>query len=91
METVGDPAKRDWTLEHRGLDFADFPIWLTGPHWERRDRRRNYGEERWILMGFLRQRLLVAVYTMLAKTYRVLSMRKANDREEEAFEELRGR
>jgi uncharacterized DUF497 family protein len=89
MEVAWDPEKSKWTLENRKLSFSDFPLLFEGPFWRRLDNRKNYGEHRWILMGFLDERLVVAVYTLRGATYRILSMRKANSREEKAFEKLR--
>jgi uncharacterized DUF497 family protein len=38
-----DPAKRDWTLRERGLDFADATEVFDGLKLEHADDRRDYG------------------------------------------------
>ena len=46
------------------------------------DDRRDYGEERFITIGFLDQRMVVVVWTSRNGSRRVISMRKANEREQ---------
>lgn len=41
-----DPAKRDKTLQERGLDFADAVEVFSGVTFEVEDTRRDYGEVR---------------------------------------------
>lgn len=45
------------------------------------DTRRNYGEVREITMGELDGRLVVLVHTRRGAGTRIISMRKANERE----------
>jgi len=47
-----DPAKRDWTLRERGLDFANAGEVFRGRTATRPDARHDYGEERFITAGF---------------------------------------
>ena len=56
MRITFDPAKRDWTLRERGLDFLDAPLVLDGLKLEHPDDRRDYGEVRMITVGYLRRR-----------------------------------
>jgi uncharacterized protein len=76
-----DPAKRDETLARRGLDLADAGIVLSGPALTAEDDRFDYGEPRFITIGLLRARMVVVAWTPRGDTYRIISMRKANDRE----------
>jgi len=76
-----DEAKREASLAKHGVDFAaveDFD-------WRRAvvefDRRRNYGEEREIAVGWIGTRLHVLIFTRRAGAIRIVSLRKANDRE----------
>ncbi|MFN0114659.1 MAG: BrnT family toxin [Paracoccaceae bacterium] len=48
----------------------------------RADLRRDYGEERFITVGFLDNRLVVVAWTQRKDAWRVISMRKANGREQ---------
>jgi uncharacterized DUF497 family protein len=41
-----DPAKRNWTLRERGLDFADAAEVFAGQTIDIPDRRQDYGEDR---------------------------------------------
>jgi uncharacterized DUF497 family protein len=54
-----DPAKREWTLTHRGLDFEDAARVFDGLTAEVEDERRDYGETRILCFGVLRNRLVV--------------------------------
>ena len=77
-----DPAKREWTLRERGLDFEDAPIVFAGLTVEVEDRRKDYGEKRIICFGQLEGRLVVVGYTPRGAVRHIFSMRKANDREQ---------
>jgi uncharacterized DUF497 family protein len=80
-----DPAKRLRTLEQRGLDFLDAETVFAGPTIELPDRRRDYGEVRIICIGRLRGRVVIVVYTDRNGIRHIISMRKANDREQRRF------
>ena len=45
------------------------------------DRRRDYGEDRYRLLGMIDGRAYVIVYTMRGPTIRIISARKANGKE----------
>ena len=85
MEIEFDPVKRDATLSERGLDFLDAPFVFDGTEKTAPDRRFNYPEPRNLTYGYLRGRLVAMVWTEIAKGIRVISMRKANDREQASF------
>ena len=82
MRVSYDPAKREWTLSTRGLDFEDAPLVFEGLTVEIEDTRRDYGERRIICFGTLQGRLVVIGYTPRGSVRHVFSMRKANDREQ---------
>ncbi|WP_342634892.1 BrnT family toxin [Pseudolabrys taiwanensis] len=46
-----DPAKREWTLRERGLDFLDASLVFNGLKLEHPDDRHDYGELRMITVG----------------------------------------
>jgi hypothetical protein len=53
------------------------------------DDRHDYGEERWIGMGLLKDILVVVVWTEPAEDHiRIISARKANRRERERYEQF---
>jgi uncharacterized DUF497 family protein len=53
MRISYDPAKREKTLDERGLDFEDAPIVFNGLTFEVEDTRQDYGETRMICFGHL--------------------------------------
>ena len=50
------------------------------------DVRIDYGETRYITVGFLDARMVVLAWTQRGDIYRIISMRKANDREKAVYE-----
>lgn len=85
MQVTYDPAKREQTLAERGLDFEDAPKVFARTTIDFIDDRFDYGEERWLSFGLLRDRLIVVVWTPRGDTRHIISMRKANGREQEKF------
>jgi uncharacterized DUF497 family protein len=78
-----DPAKREWTLRERGLDFADAAEVFAGRVVTVADMRRDYDEDRYVTFGNLRGRLVVLVWTPRGEEERrIISMRKANGKEQ---------
>ncbi|QXP83618.1 BrnT family toxin [Methylococcus sp. ANG] len=89
MDLEWDENKRLITLQSRGLDFADASIVFSGPVFEFEDTRRDYGEQRMICFGLLGDRLVSVVYVEQSECRRIISMRKANEREiKKIFERL---
>jgi uncharacterized DUF497 family protein len=79
------PAKRDWTLKERQLDFEDANDVFNGVTVDIPDLREPYGEERFITFGFLRGRMVVVGWTPRNGCRHVFTMRKANEREQKRF------
>ncbi len=80
-----DPAKRLRTLEQRGLDFLDAERVFAGRTLEFQDARRDYGEERSVCLGLLQGRVVVIVYTQRSFCRHIISLRKANAREQRRY------
>ena len=80
-----DPEKRELTLRERGLDFADADAIFNGTEWTIADERKAYGEDRFITFGLAGSRMVVVVWTPRDQSKRVISMRKANDREQARY------
>ena len=76
-----DPTKRADTLSARGLDMARAGEMFAGATLTVEDDRRDYGEDRFITIGFLDGAMVVLVWTPRGGAHRVISMRKANERE----------
>ena len=86
MTVEFDEAKRAKTLEERGLDMARAGEVFDGDTLTVEDARIDYGETRYITVGFLDERMVVLVWTQRGDIYRIISMRKANDREKAVYE-----
>ncbi|OQW49553.1 BrnT family toxin [Candidatus Raskinella chloraquaticus] len=85
MKIEVDPAKRQAVVEHRGLDMARAGTIFDGNTLTIEDDRADYGEPRFITIGRLDGRMVVLVWTPRANARRIISMRKANDREQKAY------
>ncbi len=77
-----DPQKNDRNIRERGLSFEQVPDlnWPTAII--RRDRRKDYGEDRLqaLIEGF-DAKLYVVVFTMRGDVLWVISFRRARERE----------
>ena len=80
-----DEAKSRINFVKHGLDFADAEHVLTGPCVTFVDSRFDYGEERLITLGLLVGRVVVIAHTPRGETTRIISMRKANRREQKIY------
>ena len=80
-----DAAKREATLEARGLDMARAEEVFAGATLTVEDDRRAYGEHRFITIGFLDGMMVILVWTPRGGTHRIISMRKANERERRLY------
>ena len=88
MRIEFDPEKRNKTLKERGLDFLHADAVFAGRHLTKRDDRKDYGEERFITAGRLDGRLVIMVWTQRGESRRIISMRKANEREIKRLEQF---
>jgi len=80
-----DPVKRQSTLRERGLDFADAAEVFAKRHTVAEDTRFPYPEPRFISAGWLRDRMVVLVWTPTPGGRRVISMRYCLAKEEERW------
>ena len=88
MRITFDPTKRDKALSERGLDFDDAALIFAGVTLEVEDTRKDYDETRVICYGLLEGRMIVVGYTPRGADRHVLSMRKANEREQKRIAPL---
>ncbi len=77
--------KRQLTLEKRGLDFADVARVFNGDVLDIEDTRKDYGECRIVTFGHLNGRMMAITWTQRSDKRRIISMRKANEREIEKY------
>lgn len=85
MKIEFDPDKRDKTLAERALDFARAAEVFAGKHFTAEDCRQEYSEPRYITAGKLDGRMVVMVWTSRGNACRIISMRKANEREQARY------
>lgn len=87
MKITFDAAKSKKNISERGFGFecvADFDFATASIQ---QDVRRQYPEPRFVALGFLNNRLHVLCFTPTHKGIRVISFRKANDREVKSYEQ----
>lgn len=83
-----DPSKNEFNIRKHGFDFVDANRVFTGPMLVVRDDREEYGEERWLGIGWLDARVVAIVFSEPdLQTIRVISLRKADRRERREFQE----
>ncbi len=78
--------KKEANFEKHGVDFNDIENFEWDSVIETLDDRKNYGEQRWVAIGRICDRLYVLIYTMRNNNIRVISLRKANTRERNYYE-----
>ena len=83
MVITFDPAKRARVLHERGLDFVDASEVFAGLTATKVDDRLNYGEVRLITAGYLRERVVVLVWTPRNDARHIISMRHGHASEEQ--------
>jgi hypothetical protein len=72
-------------LEKHLIDFEDAIAIFLGPTLEVEDDRRDYGEVRMIALGETMGYVLAVVFTIRDDVYRIISARKANRNERNAY------
>ncbi len=82
-----DPIKDAANRKKHGLSLSVFSDMELENALIRQDTRRDYGEQRFVAMAPVDGRLCVAVFTMTGDKFRVISLRKANDRERKKYNE----
>ena len=85
MLSDNDPAKREWTLKLRGLDFEDAPKIFGETYLQMEDDRADYGETRWLVVGRMDRIMVALVWTQRGEMRRIISMRKCNAREKKKY------
>jgi len=87
LDIEWDNAKRTATLEERGLDFADVALidWVLALTIA--DSRSDYTETRFVTMAPINGRLCVFAWCWRGEILRVISLRKANKREQRIYDQ----
>ncbi len=85
MKFEWDDNKRRINLRKHGLDFTNAYRAFNEDAFVITDDREDYNESRYILLGFMRERIVVIAFTVRGDVIRVISMRKANKREQKSY------
>lgn len=80
MDTEWDPAKNEQNKASHGLDFADFAGFDAEP-FVVEDIRYDYGETRFNALGRIEGKPHAVTYTMRGDTMRLISFRRAHEKE----------
>jgi len=87
MDFEWDEAKSEACANARRFNFDYAAFAFSDPNRiVKPDTRHDYGEERFELMGLIEGRLYVVVYTVRGSLVRIISARKANQREIKHYE-----
>jgi uncharacterized DUF497 family protein len=90
MRFEWDDAKNRSNFAKHGLDFADAELVLAGPCVTFVYDRFDYGEERFITLGLLAGRIVTIAHAPRGAATRIISMRKANRREQKIYQKRLG-
>lgn len=85
MEIEFNPAKNQANIAKHGVDMAqaeefEFETAIIGI-----DNRKDYAETRYRAIGYITGRLHVLIFTLKGSVLRVISLRKANRREQQRY------
>ncbi|HEY2762146.1 MAG TPA: BrnT family toxin [Pirellulales bacterium] len=87
MRFEWDEHKNEENLRKHKINFADVPAIFAAPMLVRLDDRKEYGEERWVGIGYLSVTVAVVVWVERRDDVtRIISARKANRKERERYE-----
>lgn len=87
MRFEWDENKNRINIRKHGIDFADVVDIFKHPVLILLDGREEYGEERWIALGWIKAMMGVVVYVeRVDDVIRIISARKATKNEERRYE-----
>ncbi|MGH9626199.1 MAG: BrnT family toxin [Bryobacteraceae bacterium] len=85
MEFTWTKAKRAANLKAHGLDFVDAPLVFDGLTFTFEDDRFAYCEQRFVTLGLLAGTPVSIVHTETEHEIRIISFRKATQREAQIY------
>lgn len=86
MRYEWDENKRIANIVKHSVDFTSAVDFLWVNACITRDTRKCYSEDRYMATSFIGNRLFLMVFTLRGETVRIISLRKANKREEKNHE-----
>ena len=91
MKCTWDEGKNRVNRQKHGVDFADVTTMFDLPMVTFLDQKKEYGEDRWVGIGWLSDMLAVVVFAAPdGDSVRIISARKANRHEQSIYtEEIR--
>jgi len=92
MKVVWDEIKNRKNIQKHDIDFKDVSEMFSLPMLTSIDSRQDYGEERWVGIGFLKGIIAVIAYTEndTEDQIRLISARKATKYESQRFKKAIG-
>lgn len=92
MQFEWDENKNQINIEKHHADFNDAKIMFNGDLLIIPDIRFDYNEPRYIGFGYVKGRLMSVIYTeRMPDVIRIISFRKANNREQRNYEKHKNR
>lgn len=82
MSYEWDEQKRQINIQKHGIDFNDVPEIFDSDIITIHDERFDYGETRYVVIGILKNHVLVVAYTERGDNIRIISARKATKNEQ---------
>jgi uncharacterized DUF497 family protein len=83
-----DESKNQWNLAKHGIAFEDvLSEFASSEALALEDRRRDYGEPRYVVLCPLEDVLVHVTYTVRAGNIRLISARRASRREKRDYEQ----
>ena len=89
MEFEWDETKRHIVLEARGIDFINARLLFDGRPVLTEPAFRT-GEEHWLSIGQIEERMMAVVWTWREDRIRIITMRRARDEEKRKYSTLYG-
>lgn len=86
MAITYDPNKDRTNQDKHGISLAEAENIEWDTALEKLDDRNDYGEDRYKALGFIGNRLYCVVYVDREEGRRIISLRKANNREYNEYE-----
>lgn len=89
MKFEWDENKRLSNKLKHGFDFLDAHLVFTEEALIEEDQRKDYREKRYTLVGPMSNRLIIVIFSKRDDGIRIISMRKANQREQKKYNQKR--
>ena len=91
MQIEYDETKNQTNIEKHGFSLSAFSLLDLNTATFVADNRTDYGEKRIRIFALLQGWLCVGVFTKRGEIFRVISLRKANKREQKSYEKQKNR